>query len=238
MIFEGSGFLNSISDYYYSPSMHNVFVGGFCVLAALFMCYRYRDVDTLASLFAGIFAIGVAIFPKSPDPKSPGCPPIVSPKGTMCPTDLQTNIGIAHYAFGALFLTTIALMALFLFTQSDQPKPIKGKKKQRNKVYRWCGIAMIILIIGCPVQQFFLPGNQWLQSLHPVLWFEVGALLLFIFAWIVKGQVLWQDENQGKTQLSEYLKYRRDILPKAWRSFRTIFPAKDSQGKSDATHSQ
>jgi hypothetical protein len=241
MIFEGFGdgaVMNSISDYYYSPSMHNVFVGGLCILAVLLMCYRYGKVDMLASLIAGIGAIGVAIFPKAPDSSNPvECPKPPPHVKQMCPTDLQNWIGTVHYASAALFLATIALMAFFLFTQSDQPKPIVGKKKQRNKVYRGSGFAMGILIIGCfLVQQFFLPGNSRLEWFRPVLWFEMGALVLFIFAWIVKGEVLWRDENQGKkTYLSEYLTYIRSIVPDAIDELRKAFLAKSSPGKSDAT---
>ena len=223
MIFEGPGFLDSISDYYYSPSMGNVFVGGLCVLATLLMCYHYQSVDTIASIFAGICAIGVAIFPKSPE--------------IPHPTELQTRIGMAHWAFAGLFLLTIALMVLFLFTKSNQDTPV-GKKRQRNTVYLWCGYAMLASIALCfIVQNFFLSSIPWLQAHHPVFWFELIALVLFIFAWIVKGQVLWKDENQGLTSLSDVLASFRANVSEAITSLRSIFSAKVSAGEHERKHS-
>jgi len=103
MIFEGPGVMDSISDYYYSPSMHTVFVGGLCVLATLLICYRYENVDTLANFLAGICAIGVAIFPKAPN---------CQPSNMHCATALQIGIGNAHFAFAGLFLAIIALIVI------------------------------------------------------------------------------------------------------------------------------
>lgn len=267
IIFEGFGggvVMNSISDYYYSPSMHNVFVGGLCILAALLICYRYEQVDTLASFLAGICAIGVAIFPKAPDKNSPECPPPQT--HIVCPNDLQNSIGHWHYVFAASFFIIIALMALFLFTLSvplntladknkqrnkfswrallrfalsDPPNLLedkdKKKKKQRNKVYRGCGFAMGILLLANVLEPVYRPGNL---GFDPTFLFETGVLILFIFAWIVKGQVLWKDANQGKTSLSEYWTYIRDIPKKALDPFRTISLAMGSPDKSDSTQPQ
>jgi hypothetical protein len=110
-IFEGIGVMDFISSYYYSPTMHTVFVGGLCILATLLICYRYMAVNTLASFLAGICAIGVALFPTAPT-----CP-VTRPH---CVSDVQLGIGNAHYVFAGLFLATIAFMALVLFTLSDK----------------------------------------------------------------------------------------------------------------------
>jgi hypothetical protein len=235
MIFEGFGggaFMNSFSDYYYSPSMHNVFVGGLCILGALLMCYRYQPVDTLASYFAGIFAIGVAIFPKAPDPGTAECPT------RNCPTALQMGIGTAHYWFSGLFLATIAIMVIVLFTQSNL-NPLPTRKLLRNWVFIVVGLLMFVCIATCfLVQNYFLPGNQRLQSLHPVLCFEAGALVLFILAWFVKGQVLLQDENLGLSTLPLILTYLGNVLPDAISSLRSLSPPWRSLGKSSSQNSQ
>jgi hypothetical protein len=225
MIFDGFGdgvVLNSISDYYYSPSMHNVFVGGLCVIAALLMCYRYEDKDTVASFLAGICAIGVAIFPKAPDKNSFECPPNVK-----CPNDLQMHIGSVHYIFSALFLIIIALIVLVLFTQSKSPpdpsikriiNPDPGKKHIRNVYYYGIGWSMI----GCVVlsgifQNFILPRYSGLDLL--IFVFELASLILFISAWIIKGQALLWDSTLGQSTLLGIFSYIRRAARTAITAF-------------------
>jgi len=189
MIFEGPGILDAISDYYYSGAMRNVFVGGLCALAILLMCYRYQRVDTYAAIFAGVCAIGVALFPEAP-------PQWYLNIVHTTATELQIEIGRAHWAFAAGFLLTIAYMVFFLFTKKSN-NPTR-RKHMRNWVYRFCSIFMAVCIMGCfLVQTFFLSHNPWLQSHHPVFWFETSALVWFIVAWIVKGEVLLKDKNTG-----------------------------------------
>jgi len=53
------------------------------------------------------------------------------------------------------------------------------------------GIAMGVSIIGCfLVQTFFQPRYPSLQNIHPVFFLESGALVFFIVAWFLKGEVL------------------------------------------------
>ena len=221
MIFEGPKILDSISSYYYS-SMKNVFVGGLCVLATLLMIYRYQPKDHVVSFVAGACAIGVAIFPKSPDPKSPEC--LRLPIGTQCPNQQQINIGIAHWVFSIGFLLAIVVIVLYLFTLSDkkqkliQPgnnwfltivstvlrpfmrsyqKTLPGRKRWRNLVYLVCGGIMIVILLVCLIDQTFFSTNSRLESISPVFWCEASTLFFFFVAWVVKGGVILLDENTG-----------------------------------------
>jgi hypothetical protein len=269
MIFDGFGIFDSISDYYYSPSMHGVFVGGLCILATLLMCYRYMKEDTLLGFIAGLCAIGVALFPKAP----------VCPSNIDCDTPLQKGIGMAHFGFAGIFFVIITIMVIVLFSRSDKHpqsdalpqskqnlEPLAGtvkpkryrnrdfvagllnlvrdlsareRKRYRNLVFWGCGILMILCLVGCPVISYiFLPHNTWLQSIHPVFWFETSALILFTIAWFFKGQVLLRDKGYGKSTLPLILTYVGDVVPDAIRSFLTIFPKIGSRGKGGPKHSQ
>jgi hypothetical protein len=185
MLFEGWGMYDSISAYYYSASMRNVFVSGLVALAILLFCYHYQRVDTVASLLAGACAIGVANFPTAPDTGA-------SPQ--------QVRLGLAHYGFAALLFVTLAYFALVLFRKpvglfAKAPAgPITHRKSQRNGIYLGCGIT-IAACIALLLLHNTLPSSAWLEPLHPVFWLETLAICAFGFAWIVKGEVMLKDEG-------------------------------------------
>ena len=93
------GFSDSISAYYYSV-MRNVFVGILCAIGVFLICYRYEHLDDLVSTLAGVFAIGVALFPTAPD---------------VGATEQQMMIGTWHYIFAVGFFVTLAIFALWIF---------------------------------------------------------------------------------------------------------------------------
>ena len=108
------GVASSISGYYYT-GMGNVFVGSLCAIGVCLGAYcGYEDKDRIAGNFASAFAIGVALFPTSPNTGA---------------TAQQVYISWAHYfCAGSLFLT-LAYFCLGLFTMTHPtgaPKP-KGR---------------------------------------------------------------------------------------------------------------
>jgi hypothetical protein len=242
MIFDGPGILDSISSYYYSPSMRNVFIGGLCVLATLLMCYRYEPKDHVVSFVAGACAILLAIFPRT-DPKM------------ISPSPLQTDIGYAHWGFSIVFLLAIAFLVLYLFTLSDENASLNqlivhqknvvsttfstvirpftvirhirssdqttpsvqnapsDRKLWRNRVYVVCGGLMVLTLLLCAFVERFLPQ---LESYNPVFWCETITLFFFFVAWVVKGGLILIDENADGFRTS----------------FQSIFPRKDPQAKT------
>jgi hypothetical protein len=182
MIFESPGILDSISSYYYSV-MRNVFVGSLCAIAIFLISYRYQHLDDIAGDLAGAFAIGVALFPTAPD---------------VGATGQQMIIGLFHGLFAACFFLTLAFFALVLFRKTDQKNP-KRRKRQRNMVYLFCGIAIVVslALIGLVVLVSFLSGNPWLQPLNPVFWLEALAIEAFGVAWFVKGETILKDGKGG-----------------------------------------
>jgi hypothetical protein len=236
MFFEGPGFKDSFSSYYYSPYVGHVFVGGACILGTLLMIYRYEPWDHIWSFVAGACLILLAIFPRTD-------PSIAHPNAQ------QTDIGIAHEVFSIGFLLAIVILVVYLFTLSDENASLKqaivhknnwfstafstiirpftvfspirrsvqnapsGKKLSRNRVYVVVGGLMFLTLVLCAIDQRFLPQ---LESYNPVLWSEALTLFFFFVAWIVKGGVILIDENADGFRTS----------------FQSIFSVKDSQAKT------
>jgi hypothetical protein len=178
---------DSISAYYYSV-MRNIFVGSLCAIAIFLICYRYEHLDDFVSTVAGASAIGVALFPTAPD---------------VGATEQQMMIGTWHYIFAVCFFGTLAIFALWIFRKKDQ-KNLTPEKLQRNKVYLFCGIAIVAcLVLIFLVHNLFLPGNPWLQPLHPVLYLETLAIWAFAIAWFVKGETLGILKDKKRGSLNE-----------------------------------
>jgi hypothetical protein len=100
MLFESPGLQNSISDYYYT-GMRNIFVGSLCAIGVFMLSYHgYDRGDDIGGDFAGLFAIGVALCPTTPE------------------VDVRSYdriLGILHLVFAGGFLLTLAYFSLVLF---------------------------------------------------------------------------------------------------------------------------
>lgn len=202
MIVTGSGILDAISAYYYSP-MRNFFIGSLCVIGTLLICYRYQRVDKIAGIIAGLCVIGLAICPRDPGKTA-------------------TWIGRAHWAFSIGFLLTLLFMVFYLFTLSDnKPSLIQHKRNWvhttvyivrrpfwrsdqktlppgkfwRNWVYIVCSGIMAVFLVLCLLDQLFFSSNKQIESINPVFWCELFPLLAFSVAWFVKGVGILQDKS-------------------------------------------
>lgn len=169
------GLAGSISGYYYSD-MRNVLVGSMCAIGVFLLSYRgYGPIDDIAGDVAGVTAIGVGLFPTSPQDH---------------PTQTQQVIGDMHLGFAAVFFLTLAYFCLALFRKTDQPHPTP-RKVYRNRVYVACGwiiLACVALIVI--VDLFFHTATE---GLHPVLWLESTATLAYGMAWLTKGEAILRD---------------------------------------------
>ncbi len=72
------------------------------------------------------------------------------------------------------------------------PRPCALCKNTRNRVYRICGVAMLVCIGLIPIYYAF-SQDSGLAKYKPVFWFESLALWAFGISWITKGEVLWKD---------------------------------------------
>lgn len=178
----------SISDYYFTP-MGNYLVGSLCTIAAFLICSRGYDLnDEITGYLAGIFTLGVALFP-SPNPRSAHY------------TELQVNIGFAHTAFAALMFLVLAYFCLFLFRKSSPAKRLTRRKQHRNSIYMVCGLA--ILACNCVMVNFALkPAPRVLRPIDPLLCCESLALVAFGVAWLTKGEGILRDKPHNRVTVS------------------------------------
>jgi len=167
--------LNSISSYAHTK-MENGFVGIMCAVALFMFSYLGHDKrDNISGHLAGIFALGIAFFPNNT-------------------SDPLMWRNVIHLCSALLFFSTLIYFSLCLFTQTDQ-EVMSAQKKNRNKVYKICGYAMIVCIGLIIIYMAWLvdiwPNHGCFQ---PVFWLESFALLAFGISWITKGQVIYKDK--------------------------------------------
>ncbi|UCD06669.1 MAG: DUF998 domain-containing protein [candidate division WOR-3 bacterium] len=181
LIFFSTGPQSSVSAYYHT-GMRDVFVGILFAIGFFLLTYRgYERSDNRAGNLCCIFAIGVALFPCTPD---------------VGATNTDQIIGYFHLAFAALFFLTLIYFSLRLFTKTDPDKPPSSRKIQRNRVYKVCGYAMLICILLIAVY-IILPDSvaSAFEPLNPIYWLEALAVLFFGISWFTKGEAILKDEE-------------------------------------------
>lgn len=171
---------DSISGYYHT-CMRNSFVGILCAYSFFLFSYKgYAKTDNIAANLGSVFALGVAFMPTAQVPESPLDNPL---------------IGKLHLISASLFFLVLIYFSLFLFTKTSPDKIISKRKKQRNAVYKICGVVMLLCVI-CIAAYLFLIEEKHpeFKSYHIVFWFETIALWSFGVSWIIKGELLLKDE--------------------------------------------
>ena len=188
--------LGSLSGYYYSP-VRNIFVGAQCAIGLFLIAYVGYDLgDRLVTDAAGVFAVGVALFPTKPT--------IASPPSVACQTVAQLStreqvVGDIHVVFAGLTFVFMAWMAL-RFTNTDKaPYP---QKLLRNRIYLICAIVIAVCLVALVVTSL-LPasvkgGFPWI-----LLWESVG-IFAFGVSWFVKGQTLIPAIKDPPTSLAPH----------------------------------
>ncbi len=154
--------------YYITPALAVIL--GSCALFLL--CYRsYDTIDTVINVLSGIFAIIVVLFP------------CAKPYGHEYVGFFQIPVKVSDviHTVSAVFLFLLLAYNIgWLFT--------RGTNKLNNLIYRICSYSMfgimtvsgILSIAAC----FGLNYPRWIVMIG-----ESILLLLFGFAWLVKGQL-------------------------------------------------
>ncbi|MDA3955009.1 MAG: hypothetical protein PF485_15295 [Bacteroidales bacterium] len=169
--------LNSISTYYHTR-IGNALVGILCAFALFLFSYRGHDYkDNIAGHLAGLFALGIAFLPNSPN-------------------DPTTLINRLHLSSAILFFAVLIYFSIFLFTKSDKPKPYPRPKRNRNMVYYICGFTMLGSILLIAAYMIWIKNKvPCIDNLEPVFWLETLALLAFGISWLTKGQAVFKDTD-------------------------------------------
>jgi hypothetical protein len=161
--------LPSISDYY-ALRTRDAFVGVLFTIAWFLFTYRGFDWrDNLAGNLACVFALGVALFPNSG-------------------TTLEQAV---HFTSATLLFLDLACFALFLFTRTAGA-PTR-EKVLRNRVYRVCGVSMLVCIVLIAAAKLLLTQHV-LDQYSIVFWLETLALWAFGTSWFVKGETVLRDK--------------------------------------------
>ncbi|WP_018331130.1 hypothetical protein [Actinomycetospora chiangmaiensis] len=170
-------FLSSISASYYVPVVGNVFVGAMCAFGVFLWLYNYdagSRVDDVAGWIAGTFAIGVGIFPTSPE----DVPHAV------------VSLATAHAVCATAFFLVLAWFSLVLFRRTG-PRPT-ARKELRNRVYLGCGIAILAALVAAGFLPLLLGAIAY-HDAHVLFFCETVAVEAFGFSWLVKGETLLRD---------------------------------------------
>lgn len=173
---------DTISHYYYTAT-GDLFVGILCGVALFLLSYKgYDMIDHIATSLAGVFAIGIALFPTN-DNSADSCAVFHVPYNQLS--------NAVHYASAACFFIILACVSLFLFTKSKEQKT--KEKKIRNKIYRTCGVVIFITVALIALYEFGEAGLSFFEKYKPVFWLEWVALFAFGMSWLVKGEIILQD---------------------------------------------
>ncbi|MEV4057627.1 DUF998 domain-containing protein [Amycolatopsis sp. NPDC049688] len=162
---QGGDLAGSLSSYYYTD-LRDVLVGAMCAVGVFLLAYYGHDyVDNVASSVAGLGAIGLALFPTTPDHDV---------------TAWDRTSGVLHLAFAAVFFLSLAYFCLRLF-------PHDGEQPEKfGTLYRVCGGVILACLVLIALAKYL----GLTPSLHPALWLEAVAVEAFGVAWLVKGRTM------------------------------------------------
>ena len=173
-------------------------IGELPVLGGFLITYRgnsHYKYENLVSNLAGLFAFGVALFPTSFTDfkeKNAACQFIY-----LLPNNkLPSYVNSLHYVFAALLFICFIIFCMRIFQDADEGK-MDVKKKRRNKIYKGCGIAILISILciaACTIYERITGTTLFAYS---TLLFETTSLLPFGFSWLLKGSLNWKNSKSN-----------------------------------------
>lgn len=170
LVFGEGSIRDSISSYYWSPTMRGVFVGSLCAIGVFLWSYRgeYRW-DNLAGNLACLAATSVALFPCSP------------------PDNGEVPTRYVHFTAATILFLLLGYFCLYSFPGLDPGTTTLPKKPLRNIIYRTCGgiivAAIVIIALLHAVWSGGPPGSS-------VFWLESIAIWAFGWSWYIKGKGL------------------------------------------------
>jgi hypothetical protein len=173
LVFDEKAVRRTISLYYHT-GMRDVFVGAVCAIALFMFFYKGRDNwDDWTGNFAGLFAVGIALFPT------------VAQKPYNC-------IAKVHFICAIAFFVLLVVFTLVLFPRKDgNPKP---RKLLRNVIYYVCGSIMVACLGAILIFMGFFDA-RFPESAF-VFWAETVALVAFGISWLVKGGTILRDKPE------------------------------------------
>ena len=163
-------FPDSISATYFRDPCITPFMIILGSAGILLFTYRgYNIVDDILNTAAGVFALGICLFPCAA--KSGNIGTFQLPAATS---------DIIHMVSALAFFGILAYNSLFQFTKSSGE--MTNNKKKRNIIFRVCGIGMIASFILLPLVYLGIVDIP-----HVVWVIEMIALAFFGISWLTKA---------------------------------------------------
>ena len=189
-VISSQGLLPSMSAYYHSVA-RDVFVGAlFAIGAAAFLYKGYSHKENIAMNLAGIFAVGVAVFPTD-------CPDEIA--RTMC--EGPTFRGI-HATSAILFFLMIAYVCLFRSKDTLSTVKDEARRKRFSRLYLIIGILMILLPLLVLIKSYGYMNFIGVRS--AVFWMEALAIWSFSAFWLVKSFEIKQTTVKPELLLAKF----------------------------------
>ena len=213
----GVCFYYSISHFYYTQFLGNVFVGALVFIGTFLIAYRgeSRSENTLATI-AGLCAYGVVLFPTNGagcDMKRfagriladlqivdlTGAIEVIKPDNSDRFFELFKNAALLHYASGTLLFLFLAYYCFFVFTRIIREQHVRANGKTltwhkaiRNWIYMASGTVIVLCMIALtanPLHTYFT-GNEWSwwDRSNYTFWLETFIVWAFGMSWITKGR--------------------------------------------------
>lgn len=189
------GTMESISHYYFTRA-GTIFTLVVSLLAIFLLIYKgYDRRDFYISCQAALAAFTLVLLPTC-NVKNVPAPGVVVAQ--LPESSLRAN---AHYFAAAIFLLSLAYMSIFLFTKG-KTKPRPKRKIIKNRIFRICGVLMVIAVglIFLHLFNLGIPPDIYNQY-HLTFWLEVVAVVSFGISWMVKGDAVWGLKEPSRLEL-------------------------------------
>ena len=165
----------SMSAYYHSVVMRDVFVGALVATGACLYLYKgFSTKENVALNLAGALAVGIALVPT----------------GTRCGDEAKEVS--AHTVFAVLFFVTIAYVAIFRAKDTLWLIRDTARAARYRHTYRLLGAGMVVSpLVAVAIALVFHPSRED----RPLIFF-IEALAVWFFAafWLVKRRELKETE--------------------------------------------
>ncbi len=187
----------TISDFYYTE-MADLFVGTLAAIGVFLYAYKgypkrpgERVSDLVLARTAGLAAIVTALVPTLP-PAPGDC------------SLFQCLIGVRaasmiHLGAAAVFFAMLAVFCLVQFPKTAKSGVPTPQKLRRNRIYRGCGIALLIAMAGIVIHAVILPEalRASLDRYSIVFLLESLGIWAFGISWLVKGEAMAMLNDPG-----------------------------------------
>lgn len=189
--------LPSISHYYFTRS-NVIFIIVVSLIAVFLLVYKKSKGGFVLSTLAAIGAFLLLLFPTNAliDECCDICNSV-----SIAYIDNSVFRNTLHYISAAIFLGSLAIMSLFVFTKDNREKLLHepesctpSKVKHQNIVYRVCGIVMVLALLVIVAGSFITDFKTVYDANNLTFWMETIAVEAFGFSWLVKGETVFKSK--------------------------------------------